>query len=265
MWKDLWSDDGGVSSTDAAGFTNPNQSTNHPMGLGFPHRAGRYRPGGDHRFRSRIVGFVDVWRDIWSTGGSVSSPGTAGFTNPSQSTISQRGWAFRTVWAVSSGWITVFVHDSFELKVYERIYDPGTGAYPPRVRRNRDVAPRGNSRCAPDDPPLARAGKRTSVVEIWNLCDPGMEPLSSPDAENSSRCPEGQLSTRACPPHHWARAGEETSWARAGGGPPRPMVCPEIWGLDDAIWNWFAYFSGTWYITMRRSLFIPACVQAYII
>ena len=68
----------------------PQPISNHPVGLGFPHPAGRYRPGGfafsspygwscrdmdgflirgwelivpgDHRFHPQVVGVVDVWR-----------------------------------------------------------------------------------------------------------------------------------------------------------------------------------------------------------
>ena len=36
--------------------------TNQPMGLGFPRRAGRFRPGGNC-FRPQIVGVVDIWKD----------------------------------------------------------------------------------------------------------------------------------------------------------------------------------------------------------
>ena len=36
------------------GSTNPR--------LGFPHRAGQYRPGGAS-FRPRVVGVVDLWED----------------------------------------------------------------------------------------------------------------------------------------------------------------------------------------------------------
>lgn len=46
MWRDLWSWDGTVSSPGDGGTTNPSQSSYHPAGLRFPHRAGRYRPEG---------------------------------------------------------------------------------------------------------------------------------------------------------------------------------------------------------------------------
>ena len=38
----------------------PQPISNHPVGLGFPHRAGRFRPG-DGLLRPRSVGLLDVW------------------------------------------------------------------------------------------------------------------------------------------------------------------------------------------------------------
>ena len=60
IWKDLLSRDGNLSSPGAAGsrpwpegqlsprvgFMCPNQISNQPVGLGFPHRAEQYRPRG---------------------------------------------------------------------------------------------------------------------------------------------------------------------------------------------------------------------------
>ena len=39
----------------------PEAISNQPVGLGFPHPAGRHRPG-DHLFRPRCVGFEYVWK-----------------------------------------------------------------------------------------------------------------------------------------------------------------------------------------------------------
>ena len=42
----------------------PQPISNHPVGLGFPHIAGRYRPRGVLRFRLRVVGVVEVGKDF---------------------------------------------------------------------------------------------------------------------------------------------------------------------------------------------------------
>ena len=44
--------------------------------------------------------------------------------------------------------MTVFVPSLLELLMYGRIYDPGMGTYPPRMRRDLDVVSTGNFRCA---------------------------------------------------------------------------------------------------------------------
>ena len=77
-----------VPSGNTRWLNEPQPISNQPMGLGFPHRAGQYRPGG--------------------------SP--------------------------------FFVPGLSELLRYGRISHPGMGPYPPRVRRDLDVGPRGNSR-----------------------------------------------------------------------------------------------------------------------
>lgn len=66
--------------------------------LGFPLRAGRYQPGG-LLFRPRLVGGVDVWKDIIFRDGIVSSPGAAEREiYPGQSGMSQSGFlGFHTV------------------------------------------------------------------------------------------------------------------------------------------------------------------------
>ena len=58
----------------------------------------------DNRFRLRLIGVVDIWEAFCSEDGIVYSPGAGGFTNPSQSAISQWGWGFHTVRdAIDSG------------------------------------------------------------------------------------------------------------------------------------------------------------------
>ena len=41
----------------------PQPISHHPAGLRFPHPAGRIDPR-DLRFRPRVVGFVDTWKDF---------------------------------------------------------------------------------------------------------------------------------------------------------------------------------------------------------
>ena len=46
VWKDFSSGDGNPSSPGCAGsMYDPQPVSNRPVGLGFPHRAGRFRPG----------------------------------------------------------------------------------------------------------------------------------------------------------------------------------------------------------------------------
>ena len=54
----------------------PQPITNHPVGFGCPHPAGRYRPGGIH-FRPRLVGVVAIWKSFRSGDWALSSPGAA--------------------------------------------------------------------------------------------------------------------------------------------------------------------------------------------
>ena len=43
--------------------------------------------------------------------------------------------------------------------MYGGVSEPGMGTYPPRVRRDRGVPPRGNSRRASRAPSLAKGGR----------------------------------------------------------------------------------------------------------
>ena len=47
MWNDLWTGDGTLypPEVELAQYVNHGQSENRPVRLGFPHRAGRYKPG----------------------------------------------------------------------------------------------------------------------------------------------------------------------------------------------------------------------------
>ena len=57
------------------------------MGLVFPHRAGRYRPGGSV-FRPRVVGVVEIRTYFRAGDGSLSSPVTAGLGDSPEGEIS---------------------------------------------------------------------------------------------------------------------------------------------------------------------------------
>ena len=67
--------------------------SNQRMGLGFPTVRGVLDPG-DHRSRPRLIGVVNVRKDLRSGDGTISSPSAACCVNPSQSAISQWGWGF---------------------------------------------------------------------------------------------------------------------------------------------------------------------------
>ena len=72
--------------------------TNQPVGMGFPHRTGRYQPR-DRRFRAQVIRVVDV---LGSGDGTLSSPGAAGSTSHSLSAIS-RWFLHRAGWCRSGG------------------------------------------------------------------------------------------------------------------------------------------------------------------
>ena len=61
--KALCSEAGIVYSPGAGGFTNPSQSGIGQWGWDFHNVRGGINPG-DHRFRLRFVGVVDVWKDL---------------------------------------------------------------------------------------------------------------------------------------------------------------------------------------------------------
>ena len=80
MWNDLWTGDGTLypREVELAQHTNHDQSENRSVGLGFPHRAGRYQPGwypGSSPGR-RSCRCVDGFRSRYVT---LSCPGDAYF------------------------------------------------------------------------------------------------------------------------------------------------------------------------------------------
>ena len=84
-------------------------------GMGLPHTVlGGIIPG-DHRFRPRCVGVVDVGKDFCSGDRTLYSPDGAGSTNPGQSAISQWVEGSTPCGAVSTRGTTVFVPVMLEL------------------------------------------------------------------------------------------------------------------------------------------------------
>ena len=78
---DVWRDfrPGILASPGGTGFIfGPQPISDRPMGLGFPHRAGRCRPG-EARFRPLVVPEGSVCRGFGSEDGNLSSSGSAGF------------------------------------------------------------------------------------------------------------------------------------------------------------------------------------------
>ena len=60
--------------------------------------------------------------------------------------------------------------------MYGGISEPGMGTYPPRVRRDRGVCPRGNSRRARLAPLLAKGGRGGALGEWdWGSENAGMK------------------------------------------------------------------------------------------
>ena len=155
----------GATSTLARGATlaacwlhDPQPNSNQRVELRLPHRAGRYRPWGSPFVRPRVVGVVEIWKDFWS-GDNLILP-VSGATSPlaRETTLAVR-WPHEpqsiSIQPVELGLphraeryqgISVFVPRLFELRKYEGISYPGMGPCPPRVRRDLDVGPRGNSR-----------------------------------------------------------------------------------------------------------------------
>ena len=89
----------------------PQLISNHPVGLGFLHSAGRYRPGGSASFSLGCSSCRDI-EGFLVRNGKLSPQGAAaprhwperkllpraGSMGPSQSAITQWGWGFHTLW-----------------------------------------------------------------------------------------------------------------------------------------------------------------------
>ena len=80
---------------ETAGLTNPSEQwCTHSWGF-YTIRGGIVQE--DNCFRPRFIGVIEIWKAFCSEDGIIYSPGAGGFTNPSQSAISQWGWGFHTV------------------------------------------------------------------------------------------------------------------------------------------------------------------------
>ena len=128
---------------------DPQPVNDLPVRLGFPHRVTGFRPGGSPfsspgcRSCRCMDGFLirgwdpvgPRWRLLYFRApANQRSAGGIGVSTPCG--------------AVSTRGITVFVPTLSELYMYGEIVEPWMGTYPPRVRRDRGVSPRGNSRRA---------------------------------------------------------------------------------------------------------------------
>ena len=159
---------GGGSSTlprratlDARWLHEPQPISNPPVGLGFPHRAGRYRPVGsplspagcwsrrdmeEFQTREKRPYHPRVRRDL-----DVVPSGNSrrtGCMSPSQSATRDVVGVSTPCGVVTTRGICVFVPGLLEMQIYGRICDRGIGAYPPRVRRDPGIDKRCNSRRA---------------------------------------------------------------------------------------------------------------------
>ena len=168
---------GNYAPRGALALYDPQPISDRPVGLGFPHRAGRFRTGGSllsspgcqscrcmERFLIRGWGPVAPgwrWRYFRALANQRSAGGV-GFSTPCG--------------AVSTRGITVFVPELSELYMYGRISEPGAGTYPARVRRNRGVSPRGNSHRARLAPSLAEGGRGGRLGQWdWGSENAGMK------------------------------------------------------------------------------------------
>ena len=144
-----------------ADFMSPNQSASSQWGWGF-HAVWDGIDPGDFRFRPWVVGSCRDLGGLIISGWDLILPGCGGtrwpegqlsphasFMRPSQPGIRQWGVGISTsCGAVSTRGISAFVPGLSTLQSYGRISDPGMGNYPPRVRQDLDVGPRGNFRHA---------------------------------------------------------------------------------------------------------------------
>ena len=99
-------------------FTNPWQSAMSQSGWGF-HTMRRGIHPGDHLFRPRCVEVEDVWNNVWSGDGTLSSICVVGSTKPSESAITTGGVGVSTLFgAVSTRGTIVFVPGVLKLQMY---------------------------------------------------------------------------------------------------------------------------------------------------
>ena len=112
------------------------------------------------RFRPRVVGVVEIWKDLRSRDGTISTPCAAGprrgpegqlfhragFMSSSHSETGPLSWSFHRVRGGIDPGDLRFVPELLEIYRFERIWEPGMGTYSPRVLQDLDVGPRGNSR-----------------------------------------------------------------------------------------------------------------------
>ena len=125
--------DGNLSSPGCAGsMSDPQPISDRPVGLGFPHRAGRFRP-------REITVFVPRLSELYMYGG-IYDPGMGPCRRQrhySRAPANQRsagGVGVSTpCGAVSTRGITVFVPGLSYLYIYGGISDPGMGPCRPRV------------------------------------------------------------------------------------------------------------------------------------
>ena len=123
----------------------PQPISNQPVGLGFPHPAGRCRPGGSAFYFPGywscrgMEGFLIWGRELILRGcggprrwpkGQLSPPARS--MSPSQSAITQWGRGCTPCGAVSTREICTYVPRLLELERYGKISDPAMGTFHPR-------------------------------------------------------------------------------------------------------------------------------------
>ena len=105
IWSDFLSGDGIISSPAGTGlFLDPQPVSDRPVGLRFPHRVGRFRPGGSPFLSPGCRSCR--YRGIYDPGIGYYCPRVAlfFFSIPRQSTIGKWGWGFRTVRGCYDPW-----------------------------------------------------------------------------------------------------------------------------------------------------------------
>ena len=170
IWKDFLSGDGTLSSQGATGPRRWSEGQLSPRAgsmssdLSAISQWGWGVLGGIElwglRFRPRVVGVVEIWKDLRSRDGTISTPCAAGprrgpegqlfhragFMSSSHSETSPWSWSFHSVRGGIDPGDLRFVPELLEIYRFERIWEPGMGTYYPRVLQDLGVGPRGNSR-----------------------------------------------------------------------------------------------------------------------